>query len=200
MKAEARGGALLVMDEPLANLVGLVLRHVDIETRTAHDLAETKREVRAWKPAILLADIDRYGEDLSKLIVKGAPLIGLTRKRDTMVKMTAFDRGAYDIIEVPFTPDEIVVRTVAAARRTHGVALTLVPKIMAGALEIDLVNMEVRADGDRLHLSPLEHTLLYLFAGNPGRIMSRTEILDTVWARTTSSRATSSTATCATCG
>ncbi len=56
-----------------------------------------------------------------------------------------------------------------------------VPVIRFGELEIDILHRRVRVDGEDLHLTPLELSLLYLLAANPGRVLTRDEILDHLW-------------------
>jgi DNA-binding response OmpR family regulator len=55
------------------------------------------------------------------------------------------------------------------------------PVIRLGELEIDLLHRRVRVEGDDLHLTPLELSLLCLLAANAGRMLTRNEILDEVW-------------------
>jgi DNA-binding response OmpR family regulator len=55
------------------------------------------------------------------------------------------------------------------------------PVISVGEMEIDVLHRRVRVDGQDLHLTPLELSLLYLLAANPGRILTRDEILDHLW-------------------
>jgi DNA-binding response OmpR family regulator len=55
------------------------------------------------------------------------------------------------------------------------------PVIRFGEMEIDVLHRRVRVDGQDLHLTPLELSLLYLLAANPGRILTRDEILDHLW-------------------
>ena len=57
----------------------------------------------------------------------------------------------------------------------------LTPVIRCGELEIDLLHRRARVDGRELHLTPLELSLLYLLAANAGRVLTRDEILDSVW-------------------
>ena len=57
----------------------------------------------------------------------------------------------------------------------------MTPAITVGQLEIDVLNHSVRAGDTKLHLTPLELGLLYLLAANPGRVLTREEILDTLW-------------------
>jgi DNA-binding response OmpR family regulator len=66
----------------------------------------------------------------------------------------------------------------AAAREVVTVFTSI---IRAGDLEIDLLHRRVRVDGQDLHLTPLELSLLSLLATNAGRVLTREEILDHVW-------------------
>src|SRR5918995_5634206 len=56
-----------------------------------------------------------------------------------------------------------------------------VPVIRFVELEIDILHRRVRVAGQDLHLTPLELSLLYLLAANPGRVLTRDEILDHLW-------------------
>jgi two-component system, OmpR family, KDP operon response regulator KdpE len=55
------------------------------------------------------------------------------------------------------------------------------PVIRFGELEIDILHRRVQVNGRDLHLAPLELSLLYLLAANPGRVLTRDEILDHLW-------------------
>jgi DNA-binding response OmpR family regulator len=55
------------------------------------------------------------------------------------------------------------------------------PVIRVGELVIDVLHRRVRVDGQDLHLTPLELSLLYLLAANAGRVLTRDEILDDLW-------------------
>src|SRR5439155_322011 len=117
--AEDRAGprALLVMREALANLVLAALRHGRFETRVATDLAECQRLVADWKPHLAMIDLDGYRPLVAILAGGATPVIVFTRRREASVKLGAFEMGADDIIEVPFTLDEIVARPFALMRR-----------------------------------------------------------------------------------
>src|SRR5919201_1759194 len=176
MAASQRGKVLLLMDRPLANLVAFTLRHVDHEVQSAETLEDAGELADTWTPDLVIADYDRKPEALH-LTDKGPraralPVIAMTRRRDTPVKLAAYEQGAHDIIEVPFTPDEIVARVVAAMRRTRGIRTTLVPKTRVGDLEIDVMAETASLDGEVLRLTPLQHTLLYLLAANAGTVLS----------------------------
>jgi len=169
------------MGEALANLVTLTLRHGRFETRTSTDTADCQRLVADWKPHLAMIDLDRYERFLAMLANGPTPILVFTRKREASVKLSAFEMGADDIVEVPFTLDEIVARPFALMRRSHGVTVPLVPKIRLDGLEVDVITQKVRVNGDELSLSPIQQALLYLLAANAGRVLSREEMLTTIW-------------------
>jgi two-component system KDP operon response regulator KdpE len=167
----------------LGNLSALVLAHLEAECRAVATRPELRSLLAAWAPELVLADLDLHPEAPEWTRVDGIeiPCIGLTRRREAVVKIEAFDRGVHDVIEVPFTPDEIVVRARAALTRAHGRKPELRPRVRVGEFEMDLVAGAVLVDSRALKLSPLDQTLLYLFLANPGAVLSRESILTDVW-------------------
>ena len=109
------------------------------------------------------------------------PVIALTRRGDLKTKLAAFECGADDILTSPFAPEEPLARLLALLRRSYGDAVTFKPVIKLGDLDIDILNRTVRAGTSEPHLTSLEESLLYLLAANPGRVITREEILDTLW-------------------
>jgi DNA-binding response OmpR family regulator len=93
----------------------------------------------------------------------------------------AFERGVDDILTVPFSPEELVARALAIMRRTYRGPINFTPVIRLGDLEIDMLHRRVRAGETELHLTSLEQSLLYLLAANAGRLVTREEILDSLW-------------------
>ena len=109
------------------------------------------------------------------------PVIGLTRRGDLKTKLAAFEAGVDDILSVPFAPEELLARVIALVRRAYSDAVTFTPVIKLGELEIDILNRTVREGTSELQLTLLEQSLLYLLAANAGRVVSREEVLDTLW-------------------
>lgn len=109
------------------------------------------------------------------------PCPGLTRRRDTLAKLAAFERCATDLIEIPFTPDEIVVRTIAALMRTSGRKVRIQTRLPVGRFEMELEEPGIRLNDGLVKLTLLEQTLLYVFLANPGRVLSREDILTDIW-------------------
>lgn len=173
------------MSETLGNLVGLSLQHGPYETRRSTDAEDCRAIMRDWAPHLAFIDLDRY-EQFIDIVGRGlshghTPIIAFTRRRDTALKLSAYERGADDIVEVPFTLDEIVARPFALLRRAHGMDVTIVPKIRLDGLEVDLIEQRVSVGGRNLQLTPIQQTLLYLLAANAGRALSRKDLLSSIW-------------------
>ena len=100
---------------------------------------------------------------------------------DLRRKLAAFDACADDILTMPFGPEELLARVISLTRRSRTAPIASTPVITVGRLEIDIVARTVRAGGSELHLTPLDLGLLYSLAANPGRVLTREEILDTLW-------------------
>src|SRR5207253_6709374 len=108
-------------------------------------------------------------------------IIGLTRRGDLSSKLAAFEAGVDDILTIPFAPEELLARIIAVLRRSYTDSVSFTPVIKVGDLEIDILKRTVRAGTSELHLTSLEQSLLYLLAANAGRVVTREEILDTLW-------------------
>jgi DNA-binding response OmpR family regulator len=176
---------VIVMNETLGNLVGLTLQHGRYEIRRTTDPDECRELVSDWAPHLAFIDLDLYDQFI-EIVGQGlthghTPILAFTRRRDTKLKLSAYERGADDILEMPFTLDEIVARPFALMRRAHGVAVTIVPKIRLDGLEVDLIEQRVSVGGRVLNLTPIQQTLLYLLAANAGKALSREDLLATIW-------------------
>jgi DNA-binding response OmpR family regulator len=177
---------LVIGDKPLANTIDLTLRHGRYLRRITQTVDAAKAGIADWKPHLLIVDIDTENGGGIQLIDEArsnAPMgvIALTRRSDLRGKLDAFERGADDYIGIPFVPDDLVARSRAVIRRTHGSAGELVPRLRIGDLEIDVLNRKVLAGEHELHLTSLEQALLYLLAANAGSILTREQILDALW-------------------
>ncbi len=160
----------------LGGLVELVLRHVDCAVSVAPSAPEHARAGGGIPDALLVdLDVGASGRDGARTVV------GLTRRWETPARLAAVEAGIDDLVRVPFSPDEIVVRTIAALRRATGRTATIVPRSRVGAFELDVLERGVRRDGDLVRLTVLEQTLLYLFLSHPGETLERASILANVW-------------------
>jgi two-component system copper resistance phosphate regulon response regulator CusR len=106
------------------------------------------------------------------------PILILTAKDATASKVENFEAGADDYLTKPFAFAELQVRVKALLRRgpisRHNV-------VRVADLEIDRLSQQVRRGGHRLELTPKEYSLLEYMATQPGRVFSRTMIVEHVW-------------------
>ena len=186
----ARGPArvLVVLERHvIAEIIKLTLNHGVYSTRVVATTDEVEATVADWQPHLVILDMDLDGVRIMTLLTARTsssgrlPVIGLTRRGDLKNKLAAFDAGVDDILTVPFAPEELLARVIALLRRSYSDAVTFTPVIKIGQLEIDILKRTVRAGTSELHLTSLEQSLLYLLAANAGRVVSREEILDTLW-------------------
>jgi DNA-binding response OmpR family regulator len=172
---------------PLVELIKMTLNHGVYVVRTATGADEVASILTEWQPHLALIDMDLNGAQIMAQLgakpVGGMrlPVIGLTRRGDLKTKLAAFEAGVDDILTIPFAPEELLARVIALVRRAYSDAVTFTPVIKLGELEIDILNRTVRAGTSELHLTSLEQSLLYFLAANAGRVVSREEILDTLW-------------------
>lgn len=182
--------ALVLHDRALVvDLIEMTLNHGLFVVRSATSLAEAETILGEWHPHMTIIDMDhqdsaallgRLGSS-DKLARSVTPALGLTRRGDLKTKLHAFDLGVDDILTVPFSPEELLARSIVITRRAFGSDRPIVPTIRLGEIEIDIVSREVRAGDSVIHLSGIEQSLLYLLASRGGRVVSRDEILDAIW-------------------
>ena len=182
--------ALVLHDRPLVvGLIELTLNHGLFVVRAADSLAAADAILAEWHPHMAVIDMD-HDDSTALLGHLGAsntltrsvtPVLGLTRRGDLKTKLRAFDLGVDDILTMPFSPEELVARSIVITRRAFGTDRPIVPTIKIGEIEIDILNREVRAGRSIVHLSGIEQSLLYLLASSGGRVVTREEILDAVW-------------------
>ena len=188
-KSDARRALVLHDRQLLVDLIELTLNHGMFVVRAARDLAETETILTTWRPHMAVVDMDHddAGDVLRRLGVSNTlrqsdtPVLGLTRRGDLSTKLRAFDLGVDDVLTVPFSPEELLARSIVISRRASGVADPIVPTIKLGEIEVDIVHRVVRAGESEIHLSSIEQSVLYVLASRSGRVVSRDEILDSVW-------------------
>jgi DNA-binding response OmpR family regulator len=179
---------LTVLARPvLAEVVRLALSHADFIVRAVGGEVQAIAMLDDWHPRLAIVDMDSGHVPLLDRLSGTAPSaeripsIALTRRGDLAAKLTAFEHGVDDIIAVPFSPEELLARTLAIMRRSYRTAISFTPTIRLGELEIDILHRRVRSASGELHLTSLEQSLLYLLAANAGRVVTRDQILDGLW-------------------
>ncbi|KEO55036.1 response regulator transcription factor [Thioclava pacifica] len=108
-----------------------------------------------------------------------APVIFLTALGSVNDKVDGLGAGADDYIIKPFAMAELSARIAAIARRPK--ERKEVIELAVGPLHLDLITRTVTRDGQRIDLQPREFLLLKHFMERPGRVQTRTMLLDAVW-------------------
>jgi two-component system alkaline phosphatase synthesis response regulator PhoP len=186
---EARRALVLHDRQAIIDLIELTLNHGLFVVRAVGNLGDAEDMLAQWRPHMAVVDMDHddstelleHMGTADRLATVATPILGLTRRGDLPTKLRAFDLGVDDILTVPFSPEELLARSIVMTRRASGIDRPLVPTIKLGEMEIDIVKREVRAGTSVIHLSGIEQSLLYLLASRSARVVTREEILDVIW-------------------
>jgi len=133
---------------------------------------------------IMLPDID--GFEVCRRIRATSKQIGiimLTARTQEMDKVTGLMTGADDYVTKPFSPAELTARIDALFRRIGGDMGVDSQLLSQGPFVMNTRNHTLEKFGNRVRLTQVEYSILKLFMQNPGRALSREEILSAVWGR-----------------
>jgi len=176
---------LVVDDEPqILRALRINLRVRDYEVHVAATGAEALEMAGRYPPDLVILDLGLPDLDGVEVIqgLRGwtkAPIIVLSGRADSVDKVEALDAGADDYVTKPFGVEELLARMRAAVRRT-GTPEDL-PRIRLGDLDIDLAAKRVIRRGQDIRLTPTEWHLLEVLLRNPGKLLSRNQLLTEVW-------------------
>ena len=109
------------------------------------------------------------------------PIVLLTAKAQEAEVVMGLEQGADDYITKPFSPRELRARLKAVLRRHDDTP----PQVRFDDLELDFERVELRRNGVPVELTPIEFKLLSTFVRQPGRVVSRQQLLDRVWGPST---------------
>ena len=111
-------------------------------------------------------------------------IIMLTARSQEMDKVTGLMTGADDYVTKPFSPAELTARVDALFRRAGGNVVTeQVGEIYQEPFLLNTRNRTLEKNGQRVKLTQVEYSIMKMFMENPGKALSREEILDMVWGR-----------------
>ena len=133
---------------------------------------------------IMLPDMD--GFEVCRQIRATNSRIGiimLTARTQEMDKVTGLMTGADDYVTKPFSPAELTARIDALFRRVGGDEEIPSDEIVNGPFRLNVRNRTLEKNGDRVRLTQVEYAIIKLFMDNPGRALSREDILNSVWGR-----------------
>ncbi|MGI8536346.1 MAG: response regulator transcription factor [Mycobacteriales bacterium] len=181
---------LVVDDEPnIVELLSVSLRFAGFDVRTAVDGATALETARSFCPDLIVLDIMMPGLDgfevLRSLRSAGSrtPVLFLTARDSPEDKVTGLTLGGDDYVTKPFSLEEVVARIRAVLRRSGTGDGTggRTSRLSFADIELDEDSHEAWKAGEPVALSPTEFKLLRYFLQNPGRVLSKGQILDHVW-------------------
>ncbi len=109
-------------------------------------------------------------------------IIMLSARTQEMDKVTGLMTGADDYVTKPFSPAELTARVDALFRRAGGMEADS-GEIRLAPFLLNTRNRTLEKNGERIKLTQVEYSIMKLFMENPGKALSREEILDAVWGR-----------------
>ncbi|AHF06593.1 response regulator transcription factor [Desulfitobacterium metallireducens] len=179
---------ILIADDH-EDILEIMQRYVIKEGYTpllAHDGEEAIQKFNESPPILLLLDVmmpKKDGFDVCRKIreTSNVPIIMITAKGEDGDRIMGLDIGADDYIVKPFSPAEVMARIRAILRRIDISEDEEKDIIRFPGLEINISTYEVLIQGQIINLTKKEIEILWLLAGNPGKVFSRDTLLDRVW-------------------
>ena len=182
------GRILIADDEPsVRDAVGYALEQEGFDVTLAEDGDDADRKLGDESPSfdLLILDImmpGRSGLDICRDVRARSPvpIILLTAKDAEVDKVVGLELGADDYVTKPYSPRELVARIRAVLRR--GSEVELAPATLeAGPVRMDVERHVVTVNGGDTKLPLKEFELLEMFLRNPGRVLTRGQLIDRVW-------------------
>lgn len=179
---------LIVDDEPkIAAIARDYLEHAGFAVLTAGDGPSALATVHQRHPDLVVLDLGLPridGLDVTRRLrgdpaTAALPIVMVTARDDEIDTLIGLEVGADDYLTKPFSPRELVARVRAVLRRTERASATPAADVIrAGELVLDVPRMRTEVAGTAVDLTPTEFTLLATLARQPGRIFTRSQLLD----------------------
>ena len=174
---------LVVDDEPkIVQLARDYLDHAGFAVLTAADGRSALAVARTRHPDLIVLDLglpELDGLDVARTLRResNVPIVMLTARDDEFDRVVGLELGADDYVTKPFSPRELVARVRAVLRRTER---TDEPAdvLRIGDVTLDILRMRVQVGGRSVELTATEFELLATLARQPGRIFTRSQLLD----------------------
>jgi two-component system OmpR family response regulator len=179
---------ILVVDDEhsIVDAVATALRYEGFDVATAMTGRSALDAVRTTALDLVILDVmlpDLDGFEVARRLREeglATPILFLTARAELDDKARGFELGADDYVPKPFSLAEIVMRVRAILRRTGaGPSATSVLRFADVVMDVDA--HQVTRAGVPIPLTATEFRLLHLFLLNPGRVLSKAQILDHVW-------------------
>jgi DNA-binding response OmpR family regulator len=180
---------LLVSDsEELSKTIPLVLkvRWPNLSLLCTGEARECLQLIHREQPCLTMLHLDSRPADCFALISEirsfsDVPLIVISEREDVMDKVRALEMGADEWILQSSVPMEFIAKVNALLRRCHSNLDRCSLSFLDGKLSIDPCKRQVSVSGKEVKLTPMEYKILLQLAHGEGRIVSREDLVRTVW-------------------
>lgn len=176
---------LVVDDEPkIVQLARDYLEHAGFEVLTSADGAAALQLARSRRPDLVVLDLGlptMDGLDVMRALraESSVPIVVLTARDDELDKVLGLELGADDYMTKPFSPRELVARVRTVLRRSERVGAPA-SRFGAGDVLVDRDRHEVTITGRNVDLTATEFGIVAALAAQPGRVFTRSQLLDAV--------------------
>ena len=169
----------------IAGLVRDYLEHAGFEVIVVGDGEAALASARGTRPDLVVLDLGlpgRDGLDVTRELrrTSSVPIVMLTARGDESDRLVGLELGADDYVVKPFSPKELVARVRAVLRRTEAAGKDGAEVLRVGDVEVDVPRMRVAVGGRPIDLTATEFQLVATMARQPGRVFTRSQLLDAV--------------------
>ncbi len=181
-------GKVLIIEDDQAMAVALRdgFEYEGYSTQVARDGATGLRMAEASDPDLIILDVmlpKMSGFDICKRLRgegNSTPIIMLTARGQEIDKVVGLKIGADDYVTKPFSFMELMARAEALLRRAHRYNETL-EEFRFGPITVNFKKFEVTKAGAPVEMSPREFNILKYFIEHRGEVVTRDQLLDSVW-------------------
>ena len=176
---------LVVDDEPkIAALARDYLEHAGFAVVLAGDGTSAVQVASTREPDLVVLDLGLPGFDGLEVMrriraTSPTPIVLLTARDTELDKLLGLELGADDYVTKPFSPRELVARVRAVLRRAER-STAPSDRVAVGDLVLDLPRLRVTVGGKPVELTATEFAILATMARDPGRVFTRSQLLDAV--------------------
>ena len=176
---------MVVDDEPkIVQLARDYLEHAGFAVVVAHDGKAALATARAQNPDLVILDLglpELDGLDVARTLraESNVPIVMLTGRSEETDKLVGLELGADDYVTKPFSPKELVARVRAVLRRTER-PRSATEIVRVGDVTLDIPRMRATVADRTVTLTPTEFQIVATMAREPGRVFTRSQLLDAV--------------------
>ena len=176
-------------DKSVQQLIRMYLVNDGFEVIFSMDGKEGLDKALNDNPDLILLDLNLPKIDGIEICKKvrinsDVPIIMVTAKIEELDRLDGLENGADDYITKPFSPRELVARVKAVLRRVNtsgNKQVQISENIQSGDIYLDTASRRVRIKENNVTVTPTEYRLLNFFIESSGRVVSRDQIIESVF-------------------